>query len=104
MHMQGSTCLEGGVYMFNYAGCHECKKKSFVDETEKHKEEEEDGNEESVSYKHVCRECGHVIAKHQYSFSVDEEYQEYTMECNLCGHGEATVSILPDDPREKQLF
>ena len=51
MHMQGSTCLEGGVYMFNYAGCHECKKKSFVDETEKHKEEEEDGNEESVSYK-----------------------------------------------------
>ena len=23
----------------------------------------------------VCRECGHVIAVHQYSFSVDEEYQ-----------------------------
>ena len=78
----------------------------------------------------MCRECGHVIAVHQYTFSVDEDYQvqlittiiigqalnllllhwihfpvqEYTMECDLCGHGEATVSILPDDPREKQLF
>ena len=72
-----------------------------------------------------------MIAVHQYTFSVDEDYQvymadcypllcirlscfksvqyyysvqEYTMECDLCGHGEATVSILPDDPREKQLF
>ena len=32
------------------------------------------------------------------------QLQEYSMECNLCGHGEATVSILPDDPREKELF
>ena len=23
----------------------------------------------------VCRECGHVIAVHQYTFSVDEDYQ-----------------------------
>ena len=27
--------------------------------------------------------------------------QDYSMQCNLCGHGEATASILPDDPREK---
>ena len=23
----------------------------------------------------TCKECGHVIAEHSYSFSVDEEYQ-----------------------------
>ena len=23
----------------------------------------------------VCRDCGHVIAVHQYTFSVDEDYQ-----------------------------
>ncbi len=69
----------------------------------------------------VCTECGHEIAAHTYEFSIVEEFQvslfiaknvncynyvlqEYSMECNLCGHGEATVSILPDDPREQQLF
>ena len=30
--------------------------------------------------------------------------QEYSMECNLCGHGEATVSVLPDDPRGQQTL
>ena len=30
--------------------------------------------------------------------------QEYSMNCSLCGYGSATVSVLPDDPREKQLF
>ena len=32
------------------------------------------------------------------------QLHEYSMEFNLCGHGEATVSILPGDPREKELF
>lgn len=82
----------------------------------------------------VCVQCGHVIATHKYTFSVDEGYQvgsvtvtnpahftclcvgvcvwggcvlylqEYSMECSLCGHGEATVSVLPDDPRGQALF
>ena len=30
--------------------------------------------------------------------------QEYTMECDLCGWGQDTVSVLPDDPRGKELF
>jgi hypothetical protein len=78
--------------------------------------EEED--EETITYKHVCEVCGHLIAVHEYTFSVDDMYQvwgvvtkyltlypqEYSMNCTLCGYGNATVSILPDDPREKQLF
>ena len=50
---QGSTCLEVGVYMLNYAGCHACKSKSFIDATEKSREEEEGGNEESITYKRM---------------------------------------------------
>lgn len=73
----------------------------------------------------VCQQCEHVVAKHEYTFSVDEEYQvgdtldytvrwigqtlslvlqEYSMNCLLCGYGEATVSILPEDPRQQRLF
>lgn len=50
---QGSTCLEVGVYMLNYAGCHACKNKSFIDAAEKSREEEEGGNEETITYKRV---------------------------------------------------
>ena len=39
--------------MLNYAGCHECQSKSFVDEAEKSREEEEDGNEECITYKRM---------------------------------------------------
>ena len=52
-HTQGSTCLEGGVYMLNYAGCHECQSKTFIDEEGKSREEEEDGDEECITYKRM---------------------------------------------------
>lgn len=70
-----------------------------------------------------------MVATHQYTFSTSGEYQvtssihniyfllhcihgdvtlstvqEYTMKCHLCGYGSASVSVLPDDPREKPLF
>jgi len=64
----------------------------------------------------VCEECGHVVATHKYTFSCDREtqvtqqnssdlayfftsllLQDYSMECNLCGHGEDTVTVIPDD-------
>ena len=48
---QGSTCLEVGVYMFNYAGCHACQTKSFIDAADKSREEEEGGSEENITYK-----------------------------------------------------
>lgn len=51
--MQGGTCLEVGVYMLNYAGCHSCKNKSFVDAADKSREEEEGGDEENITYKRI---------------------------------------------------
>uniref|UniRef100_A0A8C4WHR4 Protein Churchill n=1 Tax=Gopherus evgoodei TaxID=1825980 RepID=A0A8C4WHR4_9SAUR len=48
----------------------------------------------------VCKNCHHMIARHEYTFSVVDDYQEYTMLCLLCGRAEDSVSILPDDPRQ----
>ncbi|NXA40625.1 CHUR protein, partial [Eudromia elegans] len=47
----------------------------------------------------LCRNCSHFIARHEYTFSVGDDYQEYTMLCLLCGRAEDSVSVLPDDPR-----
>jgi hypothetical protein len=30
--------------------------------------------------------------------------QEYEMACMLCGHGEASSSVMPDDPHKRALF
>lgn len=64
---------------------------------------EEDG-EEIVTYDHLCKNCHHVIARHEYTFSIMDEFQEYTMLCLLCGKAEDTISILPDDPRQMTLL
>ncbi|NXK83920.1 CHUR protein, partial [Amazona guildingii] len=48
----------------------------------------------------LCRHCHHLIARHEYTFSVVDDYQEYTMLCLLCGRAEDSISILPDDPRQ----
>ncbi|XP_017589235.1 PREDICTED: protein farnesyltransferase subunit beta [Corvus brachyrhynchos] len=56
--------------------------------------------EEIVTYDHLCKNCHHLIARHEYTFSVVDDYQEYTMLCLLCGRAEDSVSILPDDPRQ----
>ncbi|XP_062037335.1 protein Churchill [Lepus europaeus] len=52
----------------------------------------------------LCKNCHHVIAKHEYTFSIMDEFQEYTMLCMLCGKAEDTISILPDDPRQMTLL
>eukprot|EP01135_Chromosphaera_perkinsii_P010198 Nk52_evm64s2039 gene=Nk52_evmTU64s2039 len=108
-------CLETGAYLVNFAGCHKCKKIDFLDELDRLVESgDEDGNgeessSETISFKHACKSCGHVVATHEYSFEVcpgtgrsakDLGYQEYSMECLLCGHGEARVSVAPDDQRK----
>ncbi|XP_003386737.2 PREDICTED: protein Churchill-like [Amphimedon queenslandica] len=100
---RGNVCLETGSYLLNYSGCASCKSLSFILIKEKNVAEEENGDE-TVTYNHTCNECGHLIASHEYTFTLDEEFQEYSMNCALCGYGSDTVSILPDDPREKQLF
>ena len=58
------------------------------------------GDDEIITYDHLCKNCHHLIARHEYTFSVVDDYQEYTMLCLLCGRAEDSVSILPDDPRQ----
>lgn len=48
----------------------------------------------------VCSSCQHVISTHSYKFWIEGDYQEYEMECALCGTAEDSISILPDDPRK----
>ncbi|XP_042302765.1 protein Churchill [Sceloporus undulatus] len=93
---RGNTCLENGSYLMNFVGCIECKKKEFVMITNRAREEED--GEEIITYDHVCKNCHHVIARHEYTFSVVDDYQEYTMLCMLCGRAEDSISVLPDDP------
>lgn len=56
---QGSTCLEGGAYLLNYAGCSQCHSKGFLGEEGRERtvsgaeareegEEEDSGKEEEV--------------------------------------------------------
>ncbi|XP_025047795.1 protein Churchill [Alligator sinensis] len=82
----------------NFGACAECNKRDFVLIANR-ATEEEDG-EEIITYDHMCENCHHVIARHEYTFSVVDDYQEYTMLCLLCGRAEDSISILPDDPRQ----
>lgn len=91
------TCLETGTWWMNYKGCKECHSMSDLIVTE-YKKEEDDTSEE-ITYKHVCKKCGHEVAEHSYSFAIEDDEQEYIMSCLLCGNGGDSVSISPDDPR-----
>ncbi|KAM8847542.1 protein Churchill [Synchiropus splendidus] len=99
---RGNTCLEDGSYLMNYLGCASCHQRDFV--LISNKSTEDDDGEEIVTYDHVCKTCDHVVARHEYTFSVVDEYQEYTMLCMLCGKAEDSISVLPDDPRQSSLF
>ncbi|ROI33803.1 Protein Churchill [Anabarilius grahami] len=94
----GNTCLENGSYLMNFLGCANCHQRDFVligDRTMVNEDEEE-----IVTYLHMCKNCDHVIARHEYTFTVVDDYQEYTMLCMLCGKAEDSISVLPDDPRQ----
>ncbi|XP_072896307.1 protein Churchill [Hemitrygon akajei] len=95
---RGNTCLENGSYLLNYVGCAKCSKRDFVLIT--NRTQDDDDGEEIVTYDHVCQNCHHIIARHEYTFTVVDEYQEYTMLCMLCGKAEDSISVLPDDPRQ----
>ena len=49
--IQGSSCLESGSYLLNYAGCSNCNAKGFMNESEKVSEGGNDGSVERISYK-----------------------------------------------------
>ncbi|XP_025105280.1 protein Churchill-like [Pomacea canaliculata] len=91
-----TTCLESGSYLLNYAGCQNCSAKDLQIMNRICTEEDE---EELITYQHVCSQCNHVVANHEYTFKVEGEYQEYEMSCMLCGNGEDSRSIMPYDPR-----
>ncbi|XP_061731239.1 protein Churchill-like [Nerophis ophidion] len=93
---RGHTCLEDGSYLMNYLGCASCNHRDFV--LVANKVGEDYAVEEVVTYDHLCKNCNHVIARHEYTFAVVDEYQEYTMLCMLCGKAEDSISVLPDDP------
>ncbi|XP_012869221.1 PREDICTED: LOW QUALITY PROTEIN: protein Churchill [Dipodomys ordii] len=99
---RGNTCLENGSFLLNFTGCAVCSKRDFMLITNKSLKEED--GEEIITYDHLCKNCHHVIARHEYTFSIMDEFQEYTMLCLLCGKAEDTISILPDDPRQMTLL
>lgn len=90
--------MEGGSYLLNFKGCAKCSEFAIIKIANKKRNEE--GDLETVTYTHHCPKCDHVICDHKYTFEVNGDYQEYNMECMLCGIGEATISIEPEDPRK----
>ncbi|XP_066928913.1 protein Churchill-like [Clytia hemisphaerica] len=86
---RNKTCLESGSYLINFKGCKECGKRELIKIS--NKQLKEDDEEENITYIHTCDSCAHVIAEHEYTFSVIDEEQEYSMNCLLCGTGEDTV-------------
>jgi len=101
-------CSEKGIYIINFIGCHNCNETNrapdslLVSEYSKKnvEDEEDDVSKEIISFNHSCAKCGHIIAKHIHEFWIEDGYQEYRMECMLCGIGEDSVSVLPKDPRK----
>ena len=71
-------------------GCANCGKLDLIKVIHNKKSIEGQVNER-ITYEHVCSNCSHVIAEHEYNFSVVDMEQEYEMNCLLCGVGEDTV-------------
>nr|XP_030711116.1 protein Churchill isoform X9 [Globicephala melas] len=71
---RGNICLENGSFLLNFIGCAVCSKRDFMLITNKSLKEED--GEEIVTYDHLCRNCHHVIARHEYTFSIMDEFQE----------------------------
>uniref|UniRef100_A0A8C4LJV4 Protein Churchill n=2 Tax=Equus asinus TaxID=9793 RepID=A0A8C4LJV4_EQUAS len=70
---RGTICLENGSFLLNFTGCAVCNKRDFMLITNKSLKEED--GEEIVTYDHLCKNCHHVIARHEYTFSIMDEFQ-----------------------------
>ncbi|KAJ8362422.1 hypothetical protein AAFF_G00375700 [Aldrovandia affinis] len=95
--IRGNTCLENGSYLINYVGCAKCHQRDFVLISNK-TTEEEDG-EELVTYDHLCKNCDHTIARHEYTFSVVDDYQ--TCRC-VCAMMEVEEYVVKTEEQEKE--
>ncbi|XP_033282586.1 protein Churchill isoform X5 [Orcinus orca] len=72
---RGNICLENGSFLLNFIGCAVCSKRDFMLITNKSLKEED--GEEIVTYDpDLCRNCHHVIARHEYTFSIMDEFQK----------------------------
>nr|XP_007985172.1 protein Churchill isoform X1 [Chlorocebus sabaeus] len=72
---RGNTCLENGSFLLNFTGCAVCSKRDFMLITNKSLKEED--GEEIVTYDpDLCKNCHHVIARHEYTFSIMDEFQD----------------------------
>eukprot|EP00038_Savillea_parva_P010268 m.189094 g.189094 ORF g.189094 m.189094 type:complete len:113 (-) comp17634_c0_seq1:80-418(-) len=94
---RGTTCLEKGCYFLNFKGCASCNRMDTPTATQS--VTGMDDGEEEITFTHLCKHCNHEIAKHTYTFRVEDGFQEYSMVCKLCGRGSDTISVLPNDPR-----
>lgn len=87
---------DSGANMLNFKACAACGKKGFLKSNViKHDldggDEDEDMTIEELHYQHLCAMCGHVVAEHFYTYTQDDEEQEFNMECLLCGRGGKSV-------------
>ncbi|XP_046506866.1 protein Churchill isoform X2 [Equus quagga] len=71
---RGTICLENGSFLLNFTGCAVCNKRDFMLITNKSLKEED--GEEIVTYDHLCKNCHHVVARHEYTFSIMDEFQQ----------------------------
>ncbi|XP_006760153.1 PREDICTED: protein Churchill isoform X3 [Myotis davidii] len=71
---RGNICLENGSFLLNFTGCAVCGKRDFMLITNKSLKEED--GEEIVTYDHLCQNCHHVVARHEYTFSIMDEFQD----------------------------
>ena len=117
---RGTTCLDAGCYVVNFLSCAQCGKREPLktsaaitangiapdEDDDDHDDDnhDDDDEEELVKLEHSCSSCGHVVARHEYSFNVDDSFQNFSMMCLLCGRAEDSRSIMPDDPRLQPLF
>ena len=115
---RGRLCSESGAYLANFVGCTNCQGninvdnessatlplrefgKQVIEINEEESNEDDPLNKEMTRFEHVCRLCNHLVAKHTHEFWVEDGYQEYRMECPLCGLGQDTISVMPKDPRK----
>jgi hypothetical protein len=114
-------CLDDGAYVMNFSGCAGCgnkelslksgasskrKRQDSPKPNSHHKSssgsssssEEEEGGEK-VKFNHTCQACNHLVATHVYTLKVENQFQEESMDCLLCGHAESSTSVMPLDPR-----
>jgi hypothetical protein len=100
MPQRGSTCLEKGCYFLNWVACSSCGETDAPVAVDREANGGDGVKEtESITFSHVCSSCQHVVARHEYTFAVEGEFQNFEMACGLCGSAQHEASVDVFDPR-----